>query len=68
MCHTIPQDEAEEETVYHMLCSCQVQWVLIESIQYYYRGGDKSLARPGRKQTWKHVRDGAISTTSRCEL
>jgi len=22
-----------------------------------YRGADKSLARPGRKQTWKHLRD-----------
>ena len=22
-----------------------------------YRGADKSLARPGRKQAWKHVRD-----------
>jgi len=22
-----------------------------------YRGTDKSLARPGRKQAWKHVRD-----------
>ena len=24
----------------------------------YTRGADKSLARPGRKQTGKHVRDG----------
>ena len=23
----------------------------------YYRGSDKSLARPGRKQAWKYVRD-----------
>ena len=23
----------------------------------YYRGADKSLARPGRKQAWKHVRE-----------
>jgi len=23
----------------------------------WYRGVDKSLARPGRKQAWKHVRD-----------
>jgi len=22
-----------------------------------YRGADKPLARPGRKQAWKHVRD-----------
>ena len=22
-----------------------------------YRGADKSLAQPGRKQAWKHVRD-----------
>jgi len=22
-----------------------------------YQGADKSLARPGRKQAWKHVRD-----------
>jgi len=57
MCHTIPQDEAEEETGYHTRCSCQVQWVLMKSIQYYCRGADKPSARPGRKQTWKHVRD-----------
>ena len=24
---------------------------------YYYRNADKSLARPGRTQAWKHVRD-----------
>jgi len=23
----------------------------------FYGGADKSLARPGRKQAWKHVRD-----------
>jgi len=33
-----------------------------------YRGADKSLARPGWKQARKHVRDAAISTTSRREL
>ena len=33
-----------------------------------YRGADKSLARPGRKQARKHVRSRAISTTSRREL
>jgi len=27
-------------------------WLLL-----LYQGADKSLARPGRKQTWKHVRD-----------
>jgi len=36
------------------------------SISCYYRGDDKSLARPGRKQARKHIRDvRAISTTSR---
>jgi len=25
-------------------------------MQYLYRGADKFLARPGRKQAWKHVR------------
>ena len=33
-----------------------------------YRGADKSLARPGRKQVQKHVKTRAISTTSRHEL
>ena len=33
-----------------------------------YRGAGKSLARPGRKQARKHVRERAISTTSRREL
>ena len=33
-----------------------------------YRGADKSLARPGRKQARKHVRDARDSTTSRREL
>ena len=27
------------------------------SQRYWYRGADKSLARPGRKQARKHVRD-----------
>jgi len=26
-------------------------------MQLLYRGADKSLARPGRKQAWKHVGD-----------
>jgi len=26
-------------------------------MQYLYRGADKFLARPGRKQAWKHDRD-----------
>ena len=33
-----------------------------------YRGADKSLVRPGRKQTWKHVRTRTISTKLRHEL
>ena len=33
-----------------------------------YRSADESLARTGRKQARKHVRDAAISTTSRREL
>jgi len=28
----------EEELVYHTRCSCQVQWVLMKSTQYYYVG------------------------------
>ena len=32
-----------------------------------YRGADKSLARPGRKQALKHVRTRSISTSSRRE-
>ena len=35
---------------------------------HVYRGADKSLARPGRKQTRKHVMDARDSTTSRREL
>ena len=32
---------------------------IYEEMQFFikYRGSDKSLARPGRKQAWKHVRD-----------
>ena len=34
-----------------------------------YRGADKSLARPGRKQAQNHVRDlRSFSTTSRHKL
>ena len=29
----------------------------LEGRSFVYRGADKSLARPGRKQAWKHVRD-----------
>jgi len=48
------------------LCSCHFLWGWMAShnsvwhnyiIFYYYRGADKSLARPGRKQARKHVRD-----------
>jgi hypothetical protein len=34
----------------------QIEGVLNKEI-VYYRGADKSLARPGRKQARKHVRD-----------
>jgi len=39
------------------------------SISCHYRGADKSLARTGRKQAEKHIKDArTISTTSRREL
>jgi len=39
------------------------------SFQLQYRGTDKSLARPGRKQARKHDREArAISTTSRRDV
>ena len=28
-----------------------------ETSEQIYRGADKSLARPGRKEAWKHVTD-----------
>jgi len=31
--------------------------MLFCSYRNIYRGDDKPLARPGRKQAWKHVRD-----------
>jgi len=31
--------------------------IIFESIYEFYRGADKSLSRPGRKQARKHVRD-----------
>jgi len=38
------------------LCGQKVEWVNVEP-GGTYRGADKSLARPGRKQSRKHVRD-----------
>ena len=35
---------------------CKIQLAL-DLQEYYYRGADKSLAQPGRKQAQKHVRD-----------
>ena len=51
------------ETVYgstlncHHFPLCHTQSLLYLRQQISYRGADKPLARPGRKQTRKHVRD-----------
>jgi len=38
--------------------TCRVLFLGYMYIQpLIYRGADKSLARPGRKQAWKHVMD-----------
>jgi len=34
-----------------------IAWLKCKVLHAKYRGADKSLARPGRKQSWKHVRD-----------
>jgi len=38
----------------------EIWWAVVNTVtnpRVSYRGADKSLARPGRKQTQKHVRD-----------
>ena len=55
------------------LCRWKLHLILhftrhLPSIYIKYRSADKSLARPGRKQTRKHVGTHTISRTSRREL
>jgi len=68
--------------LYSYSVSYSEYWYCIQGNWYlsYYRGADKSLARPGRKQTRKHVRDARdfnnnvschqvlFSTASHCRL
>jgi len=67
-------EEHSINTPIYLVCSVtylyrtlvQLEWFLIRSVsklqiydsRHIYRGADKSLARPGRKQARKHVRDG----------
>ena len=41
------------------ILQCRVKQILVYSMitDIKYQGADKSLAWPGRKQVWKHVRD-----------
>jgi len=50
----------KDATVFSLLYFCRQLYmfrVLTPIIGSSYRGADKSLARPGRKQSRKHVRD-----------
>jgi len=53
--------------VYHFFLTMDVADSSAISVDIY-RDADKSLARPGRKQTWKHVRDVRDFNTSRRKL
>ena len=39
------------------VCVCVYTYIYIYNLNRFYRGADKSLALPGRKQARKHVSD-----------
>jgi len=43
-----------------LLRNVNVRYYYLAHLKRYYRGADKSLARPGRKQARKHVRDARV--------